>query len=327
MNCQWLRLIRESAYKTAVTPTTVNTDYVAVELLDDDPVSIEPVANNEPLMSWLACGARDRTIGETETIEGTIRTLLYPAQVPLLFGWWLGVIADQDVEDEEFPWVTSEPPGQLASMAADYGYVDDDGTERKGRLLGGKVTGGTLTFSRGTRQGAGVLELNTRWSSLTSTGTSAPPAADYPSQSTAPYYLSATSGNLSINGEVAEGYDDLAIAAAYETSARYDESPTVRRIRHNARDFTMTLGGLLRFDPDWRALQRARTTFPASVTLEYPGGTGAQSVAIDFGNNAIIDEWSRALPIRNDRTQSITIASQFNRTTGAMLTYTVGVQA
>lgn len=327
MQCQWLRLIRESAYRTPVTPATVNTDYLAVELLDDDPVSIEPRANNEPLMSWLACGARDRTIGETETIEGTIRTLLYPAQVPLFFGWWLGVIADQDDPGNEFPWVTSEPEGQLPSMAADYGLVDDEGEERKGRLLGGKVTGGTLTFSRGTRQGAGVLELNTRWSELTTTALSAPDAADYPSQSTAPYYLSATSGNVAINSQTVVGYDDLTVTTNYEASARYDEFPYVRRIRHNARDYTFSLGGLLVFDPDWRALQRARTTIPAAITLDYPGGTGAQTITLDFGDNAIIDEWGRALPIRGDRTQTITVASQFDRTAGTMLTYSIGTQA
>ena len=328
MSCQWAMLLTESSYKTPVTATTAGVDHLVLELLDDDPIGgMEVVPANEQLYSWLACGEPDRAIGETSAIEGTIRTLLYPEQANLLLGWAYRPVADQGVTGFEIPWVTSEPAGQFASMAMDYSYRDDAGTERKARLLGGKVTGATLTAARGTRDGAFVLELQVTFSERTTTTTTAPLAATYPTG--APYFLSATSGNVAINSTVISDYDSLTIAGAYTTNARYDEATVVSRIRHHRQEYTLQLASLLKFTPDWRALMLDRTTFPAAVTLDYPGGTGEQSITFDFGANSRVTDggWTRALPIAADRTQQLTILSQYDRTAETLMEIEVGVQS
>jgi hypothetical protein len=326
LNCSWAILTTESAYKVPTATPVLGTDYTVLELLDDNPIGITNTPNTETLYSWLACGDADRGVGETATIEGTIRTLLYPAQAALLLGWAFMEV-DQSVEDSEIPWITSEPAGQLASMTLDFAYRDDDGTERKNRYLGGKVTGVTLGADRGTRDGAFVLELTTAWSERTSTSATAPAAADYPSAATSPYFLSATSGNVIVNSQTISNYQSLSIAGEYTAPIVFDEDPTVKRIRHHRKDYTLTLGNRLKFTPDWRALFEARSVFGADVTLEYPGGTGQQSILFDLGDNCRMSEWTRALPINADRTQTAVIVSQFDRTAERTLAVTIGTQA
>ena len=118
-----------------------------------------------------------------------------------------------------------------------------------------------------------MLELDVTFSSSTTAGT-APDADDYPTG--APYFLSSTSGNLSINSTTISNYESLTIAGEYQVTPRYDESATVSRIRHNRREYTLALGGLLKFTPDFRALQTARTAFPVTLAMNYPGGSGQQ---------------------------------------------------
>jgi hypothetical protein len=330
MNCMWLKLVRESAYKTPVTPTTINEDYLVIELLDDDPASIELEPNTEQLYSWLACGDPDRGIGETYQITGTIRTLLYPDQAPILLGWAMREVADQAVTGEEIPWVTSEPAGQLASMSADFAYRDNNGNERKDRFLGGKVTGFTLGAVRGTRDGAFVLELQVAFSERTTTTATAPAASDYPAAATSPYFLSAATGNLTIDGTAIDEFRAVTVAGAYTAPITFNEQPTITRIRHYRKEFTLEVNGDLLFAPDWRALRDDRSVFDAELILTYPGGTGAQEITLDFGDNCRVngaDGWSKQLPINADRLQTLSVISQFSRTLERTLALTIGVQA
>jgi hypothetical protein len=223
--------------------------------------------------------------------------------------------------------VTSEPSGQMASMTLDFMYKDDDGNERPNRFLGGKVTGGSLTFDRGTRDGAGVLELQTAWSERTSTAATDPPESSYPSATTAPYFLSATSGNVVVNGQTISNYQSLAIRGEYTAPIVFDEDPTITRIRHRRRDFSLVLGARLKFSPDWRLLRDTRAVFSATVGMEYPGGTGQQVLTWDFGANCRMPEWSPSLPINADPTQEATIVSQYDRTAGRTLEVTFDEQA
>jgi hypothetical protein len=330
MNCAWLRLIRESAYKVPVTPTTLNTDFLVIELLDDDPFNVEPAPTTEQLFSWLACGDPDRGIGETYAIEGPLRTLLYPDQAALLLGWAVQPVAGQGDAGNEVPWLTSEPAGQMASMTADFAYSDDDGVERKARYLGGKVTSFTLTADRGTRDGAFVLELQTAWSERTTTTATAPPASEYPSAATPPYFLGATSGNVTIDGETISNYTTLSIEGNYTAPIVFDEDPFIKRIRHRRKEFMLNMTGRLKVTPDWRALRDNRSIFDATVVMEYPGGAGAQSLTWDMGGNVRVsgpDGWSKSLPLNADRMQSLSLISQFDRDLSRTLALTIGVQA
>lgn len=330
-SCAWLRLIKESAYKTPVTPTTLNEDYLVLELLDDDPASIEVAPNTEQLYSWLACGDPDRGIGETYGITGTIRTLLYPQQAPILLGWAMREISGQGGDPgDATPWVTTEPAGQLASMACDYSYRDNDGVERKGRFLGGKVTGFTLGAARGTRDGAFVLELQTAWSERTTTTAAAPAAADYPDASTAPYMLSAATGGLTINEVAIDDFRGVSVAGNYTAPIAFNERPTITRIRHYRKEFVLEVEGDLLFTPDWRALRDDRSVFDAGLVLSYPGGTGEQEITFDLGDNCRVngaDGWQKQLPINADRTQTLSVISQFSRTLGRTAALTIGTQA
>jgi hypothetical protein len=327
-SCQWAVLTTESAYGVPTASPVLNADYLVLELLDDDPLGgMEPVPNNEQLYSWLACGEADRAIGETYSITGTIRTLLYPTQAALLLGWAFRPVDDQEVTGDEIPWVTAEPEGQMASMCLDFAYRDDAGDERKNRLLGGKVTGATLSADRGTRDGAFVLELETTWSSRTSTAAAAPAASAYPSA--APYFLSATQGNVVINGNTLDDdFDALTIAGEYEANARFDASTVVSRIRHHRRNYTLEVQKLLTFTPDLRALRDNRTVFAASVTLDFPGGTGQQTIGFTMPSARVSDDgWSRSLPIAGDRQETLNIMAQFDRTAGYHFATTIGTQA
>lgn len=320
--CLYARLIQESAYKTPVTLDTLNSDHIVLELIDDDAVSVEPVANSEQLYSWLACGEPDRHIGETSGVSGTIRTLLYPAQAPLLLGAAFQPIVDGTPDT---PWESDEPDGEFASFAMDLGYRDDSGTLREARYLGGKFTRVSLSAARGTRDGAFVFEGDVTFSSSTTAGT-APTASDYPTG--APYFLSATSGNLSINSASISNYESITLEANYTASARFDESATVSRIRHRRREFTLAVTSLLKFTPDWRALQLARTEFPATLALLYPGGSGQQQITFDFGDVCRVTDngWTRSLPLGADRMQTLTILSQYDRDDAQLMTCAIGTQ-
>lgn len=321
--CLWARLIQESAYNTPVTVTTLNTDHIVLELIDDDAVTVEPVANTEQLYSWLACGDPDRHIGETIGYQGTIRTLVYPPQVPLLFGAAFQPIVEGTPDT---PWESDEPDGQFASFAMDLGYRDDNGTQRKARYTGGKVVRANLSAARGTRDGAFVLELECIFSTSTTAGDD-PVAANYPTG--APYFLSSTSGNLSINSTTISNYESITLEANYTASARFDESTTVSRIRHRRRKFTLAVTSLLKFNPDWRALQNARTEFPVTLAMLYPGGGGQQEVSFDFGDVCRVDDngWTRSLPLGADRMQTLTILSQWDRDDAQLMTCAIGTQS
>lgn len=324
-SCSWAMLVTETAYKTPATPTTPNADHLVLELLDDDPVAVESVPQNEQLYSWLACGEPDRAIGETAAVSGTIRTLLYPAQAPLLLGWAFRKVDQSGTPD--IPWTTSEPDGQMASMALDFAYRDDSGTERKGRYLGGKVTRASLAADRNTRGGAFVLELDVTFSSVTTTSATAPAASDYPSG--APYFLSATSAGVVLNSATIADYESLTIEANYTTTARFDEAAAVKRIRHHRDEITLALSSLLKFTPDWRALRDNRSTFAAEVTMLYPGGSGQQELTWDFGANCRVadDGWQKQLQLASDRTQSLNVMCQYDRTAGRLLELTIGTQS
>jgi hypothetical protein len=151
---EWLYVVQESAWKTAMTTPTAWTTSTTYGLANFGGAYVRLGGPN----SWTA---RSRPVGKVETPygggfdvpayvtsdkqenKGTLTLQLTVGQAPFWLSWWL-----QRITSGTSPWTTTIPNGDLASCTVYHAVISPtDNTIKRQAHVGMKVMDGTLSVS------------------------------------------------------------------------------------------------------------------------------------------------------------------------------------
>ncbi len=220
-------LVIESALNTAKTSPSGAGEIIYVRLSDGFfTMVVEPVFEEIMYGGGLAIPAEE--ISDHYICKGTLKTKLYPAQAPFLLKWATSRINTGQTS----PWTTTEPPGDLASVSVYHAIQYSNGTVRRKRYSGTKVSSMRLEVSRGSTSAMLTLDLqackaygNAIDSSSDPNGTEFPLPAetDYPLN---PYTFKNTGGNLKI-ASTTSAYESISIACQNALDGRHFETASL----------------------------------------------------------------------------------------------------
>src|SRR3954471_13363187 len=110
---EFLWIVKESALGTVMTSPVAGTDSIYIRLIDGNSFGMvaEPVIEEIPYGGGYAVTAE--AVSDHYACKGQLKTKLYPSQAPLLLPWAVTRIND----DQDAPWETTEPAGDLASCS------------------------------------------------------------------------------------------------------------------------------------------------------------------------------------------------------------------
>lgn len=317
-----LQLVIESSYGTMKASPVAGTDSFYIRLSEANSFSMRP----KPKQFQVPYGGGDATpalLGSAETeVMGNLKTLLYPAQASILMGWCAGKINTGQTS----PWTTTEIAGDLPSVSLYHAIQRSDGTYKRKRYAGCKVSSWKLTASRDSQ----VVSLDIGIRAQKVVGNAADASADpdatafpfpaetaYPSN---PFLFQHSSGNLKIanSGTARVGYESVGIDVTNKLDGRAYESRFLQLCRFKGRDSKLTAKLLLRATPDDRAAYEAITT--QATSLKFDNGTN--SLLIDFKGTNFFTGNDDDLPLDKMYEQGLTLQNLFEQATGADITYT-----
>lgn len=310
----WCNFLTEGAFKAVTSNTQDNTtlavSFLPIELHADDAFDPKWIAEREVLRTALARNRPDKSVGTTNTLTGSLRTLLYPSQDNLLVAWgFTRVDMGSGGTSDDVPWTTTEPARDLASATFAAMVEDDSLNQEKYRYNGCKCNRMTLAMDAGTMGGAAVLTAD--WTGSERAASHAndvePTKTFYPS--TAPYHLSDAA--LTVNGSSISNFKSLSIMVENEVEARIDNRTYAQPIRGWGRTVTIQARQLYKNSPDIQALFLARTSLSScTVVLTHPT---SPTLTFDLKAAAQVTEYQRFRPLGTAHEEQYTITAFYDR--------------
>jgi hypothetical protein len=242
-----------------------------------------------------------------ETV-GVLKTQLYPVQAQMLMSWAAVPINTGQTS----PWPTSEIAGDLASNSVYFGYQRSDGTFRRRRAPGCKVSGWSLSCSRQDPILRASFTLvaqkmvgNEVDSSSDPNGTEFPFPTDDTSYPTGPYLFSHTSGNLTI-GTSRTQFESIQIDVQNVVKSPPFDQKFPQLVRYLGRSQSTLKAKLnLKASPDDRVNFESQTAMSASV--EWNNGT--HTFTLNFNGNNVIDDIGDDFPDEDIYEYDLTLAN------------------
>lgn len=297
---EFLMWVKESALGTPIGTPVLGTDKIYLRLTDGNSFSMQAVPQYVDIPYGGGEAITVESLSEFTDCKGTLTTKLYPSQAHLLFDWAQNRINAGGTS----PWTTTEPPGDLASASIYHAYQRSDGTLKRTRYAGVKVTRWQIAASatdpvwKLTMDLQAVKEVGNPIDSSTdpdATEFPAPADADLP---TGPYLFKDSVGGLllgSSSGTVRTQYDDFSIDVTNVVDARPFESPFVQVISFRGRNSMLNSTLRLKATPDDLTPFLSGTAQRAQLTL-----VRGTTTVIDFKAQNKIRQLTRDLPL--DRT-------------------------
>jgi hypothetical protein len=312
---EYLMAVRESQYGTPVAAPVKGVDLIYPRLSESFTVTADPT------IGYIAYGGgratRAEAFSDTVAVKGQLRTVFYPSQ-SMLLDW----AATPINAARTLPWPTIDPdevmpPGDLASYSLYHAVQQSNGSYRKTRYTGCKVSDWKLTFGADGEARKGMLDLtivgqrpvgNTWDGSADPDDTEfpAPLETDYP---TGPYLLSHCStltGSFKL-GTVRTQVSGFTIGAANKLDVRYYTSRFAQLIRFTGREGQLEADARLKASVDDRSAYRALTAQDCELILD-AGGTG-KIVKIDFHGRNYFSGNARDLPVDKEFSSKVTLAN------------------
>lgn len=334
MSREFLLFVQESAYKTPVSspvvyPTTAaNAFYMRLDGGNAFAMRPRPIMVSVPYGGGVAIDAF--TVSDKLECKGRLTCKLYAGPVSAMLLQWAGQLINTG---QTIPWVTTEPAGDLASMAIYHAIQRSDGTIKRRVYLGCKADGFDIDVSEdGTIATLGIdisgstPQGNQFDSSVDPTATTFPAPTDSPNQlPTNPYVFLNASGGLTI-GSARTQFQSLKLSVKNQLARRFWANRFVNLLRFTGRATTLEAVNFYAPAPDDRTAYEGvlgfATTGPVpytgtDVTLELTNGT--HSATFDMKNNTVIQTLEDQLPLNDLYTQTMTVKGQFDSTTGTDL--------
>lgn len=306
---EFLRITRENPFKTPFATTPVlNTDYIIIRLDDGNAFNMRPKPKMWELQWGGGVAIAGNTGSETTELAGQLKTKLYPVQALFLLNMALTRITSASL-----PYTNAERIGDLVSFTCDYAYERSDGTLKRRRFVGCKVSDFGLECSSDNQLASltlGITGSTPQGNSFdgsadpTSTVFPEPALTDYPLN---PYTFRQTSGGLTL-GTVRTQYDSVKISVKNKLDVRFDESRYANRIRFLGRESTLEAKLFLKATPDDRSAYEAITAQTASLKFD----NGTNSATIDFKGQNFFTADEDDLPIDKEFYQTVTLKNFYS---------------
>src|SRR5262249_34384701 len=141
---EYLLIVKESALNTPMASPVAGTDSIYIRLIEGNAFQMyaKPIIEKIPYGGGYA--VTSEAISDHYSVEGSLRTKLYPTQAQLLLDWATTRINS----GQTFPWTTTELPGDLASCTVYHAVRQSTGAYNLKQFSGVKVTNCRIEVSR-----------------------------------------------------------------------------------------------------------------------------------------------------------------------------------
>ena len=321
MSREFLMLVEESAYKTPVTTPVVyptasaNAFFIRLDGANTFTMRPRPVMVAVPYGGGVAIDAF--RVADKMELKGRLVTKLYAGALSqFLLQWAMQTInAGQTV-----PWTTTEPAGDLASVACYHAIARSDGTIKRRVYLGCKVDGCNLEVSEDSTIATLSLDIsgstpqgNQFDSSTDPTAVTFPPPTDV-QLPTNPYVFVHASGGLTI-GSARTQFQSLKLASKNVLARRFWANRFINLMRFVGRSTTLEAINFYAPTPDDRTSYEGLTTETTSFALN----NGTHSITFNMNTASVISQFEDQLPLNDLYTQMMTITNQWDSTAGSDL--------
>lgn len=292
---EFLMLVKESALNTPMSAPVAGTDLIYVRLTDGNAFG----AQTKPVYERIPYGGGVAIMTDYVTdhymVQANLKTNLYPTQAKFLMDWATTRINTAQTT----PWVTTEPPGDLASVSAYYAVQRSDGTFLRKRYGGCKVSSCTINISRdGTvaKLNLGITACRSFGNAYPGESATDPDATEFPAPSdssypTGPYTFVQTAGHVVIRtsgAAVRSKYENLDISFANKLDGAWFETAGLQVLKFTGRDSKLDANLLFQATPDDRSVLESAT--PQVASVEFHNGTTGQNMTINYhAKNFITD--------------------------------------
>jgi hypothetical protein len=312
---EFLMLVKESSLGTPMTSPVAGTDLIYIRLTDGNAfgMAAAPIHVEIPYGGGLAITAD--VVSDHYECKGQLKTKLYPAQAALLMAWITGRVN----AGQTLPWVTTEPPGDLASVSLYHGIQRSDGTYLRKRFSGCKATGATIEVSRQATVASLSVDIQgCQQFGSAFDGTTDPTATEFPapvdsSFPTGPYNFKQTAGFLICRGTgtaVRSKYEDLTIKVQNSVDGRWFETSFLQLNQFTGRSTTLDATLLFQATPDDRSALEAITA--QTVSVGFHNGVTGQNMTITMNGRNVIKALPYDLPLDKAFTQKLSLMNVYD---------------
>src|SRR5271157_2618176 len=328
MSREFLLLVQESAFKTPVTtpiiwPTTsANAFYIRLDGANVFTMRPRPVMVAVPYGGGVAIEAF--RVSDKMECKGKLQTKLYAGPHSQFLLQW----AAQTINSgQTSPWTTTEPAGDLASVACYHAIQRSDGSIKRRVYLGTKVDGWDLSVS----EDGTIATLSMDLSASTPQGnqfdsSTDPTAVTFPvptdSQlpaggATGPYVFVNASGGLT-NGSARTQFQSLKLSSRNQFARRFWANRFLNLMRFVGRSTTLEAQNFYAASPDDRTSYEGLTTETTSLVLS----NTSHSITATLNAANVITTFEDQLPLNDLYTQTMTVMNQWDPSAGSDLALT-----
>src|SRR5271157_2840619 len=326
MSREFLLLVQESAYKTPVTtpivwPTaSANAFYIRLDGANVFTMRPRPVMVAVPYGGGVAIDAF--RVSDKIECKGRLVTKLYAGPLSQFLLSWA---AQQINTGQTSPWTTTEPAGDLASVAIYHAIARSDGTIKRRVYLGTKVDGWDVDVSEdGTiatlsmNMSASTPQGNQFDSSTDPTSITFPAPTDSPNQMPVnPYLFIHASSGLTV-GTSRSTFQSIKISSKNHLARRFWANRFVSLMRFVGRSTTLEAVNFYAASPDDRTAYEGLTTETTSFELN----NGSHTMTWTLNTASVITTFEDQLPLNDLYTQTRTVTNQWDPTAGSDLALT-----
>jgi Phage tail tube protein len=308
---EYLLVVRESALNTPIMSPVLGTDMIYIRLADGNAFKMraKPVIQKVSYGGGFAVAAE--AISDHYAVEGTLDTLLYPAQAQLLLDWATTRINSAQTS----PWTTTEVPGDLASCTVYHAIRQSTGAYNLKQFSGVKVTSAKIDVSREATiaklslglMGSKQVGFGTETGDPTSTPFPAPAETSYP---TGPYTFAMTAGQLSIGGSTRTGYASLGIDIKNAIDGQWFETSFRQVLQFLGRESQLSTKLFYKPSPNDGITFESLTAQAAEVTFQ--NGVTGQNLTINFNGQNTISDLPYDLPLDKVYMIDMTLDNRFD---------------
>ncbi len=331
MSREFLLLVQESAYKTPVAspsvynygsspPSTPSAFYMRLDGANVFTMRPRPVMVAVPYGGGVAIDAF--RVSDKIECKGKLVTKLYAGPLSQFLLQWA---AQQINTGQTSPWTTTEPAGDLASVAIYHAIARSDGSIKRRVYLGCKVDGWDVEVSEDGTIATLSMDLSASTpqgnqfdSSTDPAGTVFPAPVDSPNQMPInPYLFIHASGGLTV-GTVRSTFQSIKISSKNQLARRFWANRFVNLMRFVGRSTTLDAANFYASTPDDRTSYEGLTTETTSFALN----NGTHSVTFTLNTASVITTFEDQLPLNDLYTQTMTVTNQWDPTAGSDLALT-----
>lgn len=265
---EFLMIVIESAYGTPKATPSAGTEKIYIRL--DGGNAFTMVGDPQMYEVMYGGGRAIPAIMGSDQMQctGQLTTKFYGSQAVFMTKW----MATQVNAAQTSPWTTTEPPDDLASCSVYHAVMRSDGTYKRIRWAGTKVTNWKVDCSRDSKIATLTLGLQSqKFLGNTFDSSSDPDATEFPAPAESaypvdPFRFIDLAGNFSI-ATSRTNFSAVSIAAQNATDPRWFESRFLMLHRFLGRRSTVDSTFLYKASPDDLATYQQMTVKALSLTF------------------------------------------------------------